>query len=126
MRRPLGAIAALICLLAACKGGPGTVPRVVRSEKPAIAAVTSAKPSPVPVGVKLVQPARTSALEGIVQIDASYIVAQGGGNIVAQGGGNIVAQGGGNIISTNGGGIVAQGGGNIISGNGSALVATGG
>ncbi|MDB5099872.1 MAG: hypothetical protein JWM80_4293 [Cyanobacteria bacterium RYN_339] len=128
MRRPFGAIAALICLLAACKAGPGVVPRVVRSEKPAIAASASAKPStgPVAAAVKLVQPGRTTALDGIVQIDASYIVAQGGGNIVAQGGGNIVAQGGGNIISTNGGGIVAQGGGNIISTNGGGIVAQGG
>jgi putative Ig domain-containing protein len=58
----------------------------------------------------------------LVKAGGGTIVAQGGGNIVAQGGGNIVAQGGGNIVAQGAGNIVAQGGGNVAVKQGSCLI----
>jgi hypothetical protein len=107
---------ALYGLLAACTATPA--PRPVVASRPAASPAPTATPSVLPAAQKLVQPAGTRALAGVVRLDANYIVAQGAGNIVASGAGNIVAQGGGNIISGNGSAI--------ISGNGSAVVATGG
>jgi hypothetical protein len=107
--------------------------KALESQAPTVAATsgtggsgTAIAKGPVTVDVLLPPAGGSTPLAGTIHIDASYIVATGGGNIVAAGGGNIVAAGGGNIVAAGGGNIVAAGGGNIIGINGGNIIASGG
>jgi hypothetical protein len=65
-------------------------------------------------------------LLGTLKMDASYVIAAGGGNVIAPGGGNVIAPGGGNVIAPGGGNVIAAGGGNLIMVGGQVIAAGGG
>ncbi|HEY9722918.1 MAG TPA: hypothetical protein V6D47_12980, partial [Oscillatoriaceae cyanobacterium] len=65
-------------------------------------------------------------ISGLMRIDASYVIAAGGGNVIAAGGGNVIAAGGGNVIAAGGGNVIAAGGGNVIAAGGGNVIAAGG
>jgi hypothetical protein len=65
-------------------------------------------------------------LLGTLKMDASYVIAAGGGNVIAPGGGNVIAPGGGNVIAPGGGNVIAAGGGNLIMVGGNVIAAGGG
>ena len=150
-------------VLGACQAGSGvgTAPRakLVGSVQPSSAglvtpgasATVAASPAAVAIAKLLKPSANTITLSGTVRLDASQLVAQGGGtlatlgeqsvfsagdtrliaqgggNLIANGGGNLIAQGGGNLIANGGGNLIAQGGGNVIVPGGVAsLIAQGG
>jgi hypothetical protein len=150
-------------VLGACQAGSsvGTAPRakLVGSVQPSSAglvtpgasATVAASPAAVAIAKLLKPSANTITLSGTVRLDASQLVAQGGGtlatlgeqsvfsagdtrliaqgggNLIANGGGNLIAQGGGNLIANGGGNLIAQGGGNVIVPGGAAsLIAQGG
>jgi hypothetical protein len=56
-----------------------------------------------------------TTLKGIVKVDASYVIAVGGGNFVSTNSGTVIATGGGNVISVGGGNVISVGGGNVIA-----------
>jgi hypothetical protein len=93
---PVGIVLAA-AFLAACQANvpsraKTTVKATTQSAKPA----ATTKPAAIakPIGVPL---------SGLVQIDANYVIAAGGGNVIAAGGGNVIAAGGGNVIAAGGG-----------------------
>lgn len=59
-----------------------------------------------------------TVVSGTLEMDASYVIAAGGGNVVAGGGGNVIAAGGGNVVSTAGANVIPAGGGNVIAAGG--------
>ena len=94
MRTEITSLLILATLLSACQlKAPGTTAGK-RPVPTAAQPAASTRPAPVPDG---------TILSGLVQIDAHYVVAAGGGNVVAAGGGNVVAVGGGNVIAPGGG-----------------------
>lgn len=103
----------------------------------AVAAAPSAaapKPSPQASG-PLVKPSGAfRALNGAVQLDATYVLAQGAGlvskvkeaSIIRLGDSALIANNSGNLISDNGGGLISDNGGGLISDNGAGLISDNG
>jgi hypothetical protein len=135
--RPLILVAAASALaLGACRAG--TTPTPARSS----AAKTSTTPTPgqgdkVPALLQAPK-GETSALEGRVQVDASYMLAVGGGNtigtgdlLLAAGGGLLSDHGAGligkvKLIANNGGSVVALEDGNVVAPAGTGLISDNG
>ncbi len=123
------------------RGGASSAPRAERSAK-----IAQAGPSAAPSGQAAPRarttfpPVASTAVTGLVKLDASYMVAAGAGNIVAAGAGNIVAAGAGNIVAAgaglaqggadprgardggSGGNLVGMDGGTLIGADGASLV----
>lgn len=110
MRPLIAAGLTTLLLLSACQL-PG-VQTTGRKAGPA-KAVASAKPTVKPSAA--LPTAVDGVLSGTLKMDASYVVAAGGGNVIAAGGGNVIAAGGGNVIAAGGGNVIAAGGGNVIA-----------
>jgi plasmid maintenance system antidote protein VapI len=120
MRRELTGLLALSVMLSACqatvKGVTPRQPSRVASAAPATLPSAGAKlpntvagsPAPVLPGESVV------AVNGLLNMDPSAVIAAGGGNVIAAGGGNVIAAGGGNLIKV-GGDVIAAGGGNVIA-----------
>jgi hypothetical protein len=124
-------LVSLTLLMSACQASLGPASVASRAKKPAATASArpSTRPSTTPASVAIAPsptPLQPSiALTGQVKMDASFVVASGGGNVVAAGGGNVIAAGGGNLIMV-GGQVIAAGGGNVVASGGGNVVAPGG
>jgi hypothetical protein len=136
VRSRLITLALGLTLLAACKAAPVAPAKATKPAKPEAIGASATAVTPGAV-VKLQAPPGAVTLSGKVEIDANYLVAQGGGNVISNDGSSLVAQGGGNlvdgkvevgghIVAQGAGNIVAQGAGNVISHTSSAIVASGG
>jgi hypothetical protein len=136
MRRSLGGLLAISLVVSACQAVPtstaakGKKPTAAASAKPTAAPSSAAttKPFPAPTA-----PIDATAVTGLLKMDASYVIAAGGGNVIAAGGGNVVAAGGGNVIAAGGGNlisvggqVIAAGGGNVVAAGGGNVIAAGG
>ncbi|HEY9721276.1 MAG TPA: hypothetical protein V6D47_04635 [Oscillatoriaceae cyanobacterium] len=121
-------------LLAACQTPVATTTghKLSATTKPSATQTTAASSSPSSVIASSPPPSLaptagpTTLLTGLAEIDASYVIAAGGGNVIAAGGGNVIAAGGGNVIAAGGGNVIAAGGGNVIAAGGGNVIAAGG
>ncbi len=99
-------------------------------EAPAAPVVTSApaarvSQAPVATG-QLLRPAGDSTvLAGSVAVDASYLVAKGGGNILSHNGALIIAAGGASLVGADAASLIAAGAGNLIATGAGNLIAAG-
>jgi hypothetical protein len=128
----------LTMLISACQanlGGvttarkPGTAKPAAGTIKPATGAgvVAPGSGNVIAGGGANVDPNEpVTKLLGTLKMDASYVIAAGGGNVIAPGGGNVIAPGGGNVIAPGGGNVIAAGGGNLIMVGGNVIAAGGG
>lgn len=107
------------CLIVlGCKAPVATGPRT-----PIKAASARPAATPTPSGLSS---GPTTAVSGMLQMDAAYVVSAGGANVVSAGGANVVSAGGGNVISAGGANVISAGGGNVISAGGANVVSSGG
>lgn len=119
MKKSSLALLSLMILLG-CKA-PAAAPTGTKTpSKPAASKpLASTAPSGLPAGP-------TTAIGGLLEMDAGYVVAAGGANVIAAGGANVVAAGGGNVIAAGSANVVAAGGGNVIAAGSANVVAPGG
>jgi hypothetical protein len=126
-----GAWLVIALALAACQLAPGGTPAAKTAERtglaspaPRAAAIAPSKGEPLlaPKGVSRV-------LGGTIAIDASYVVASGGGNVVKLNGqsvvvnnGQVISNDGGTLITNDGGTLLARSAGNVISNDGGTLI----
>lgn len=118
MRLEVTALLALSVMLSACqttvKGVTARQPSRVASSAPALPSGSAKLPGTVAGSPAPVVPAGPSvAVNGLLNMEPSAVIAAGGGNVIAAGGGNVIAAGGGNLIKV-GGNVIAAGGGNLI------------
>jgi hypothetical protein len=113
---------------------PGTAKPAGDAIKPGTGVVAPGSGNVVAGGGANVDPNEpVTKLLGTLKMDASYVIAAGGGNVIAPGGGNVIAPGGGNVIAAGGGNlimvggqVIAAGGGNVIAPGGGNVIAPGG
>jgi hypothetical protein len=120
MRRELTGLLALSVLLSACqatvKGVTPRQPSRAATAAPGALPSSNAKLPGLVAGSPAPQvPAEpATAVNGLLHMDPSAVIAAGGGNVIAAGSGNVIAAGGGNLIKV-GGNVIAAGGGNVIA-----------
>ncbi|HEY9724167.1 MAG TPA: hypothetical protein V6D47_19360 [Oscillatoriaceae cyanobacterium] len=139
MRRYSGATLAALVVLTACQNPNGILerpantghlqpsPTAAPSSKPSATASTPAgkqSPSTPPTSPSPSVP--TMLLTGLVKLDASYLLAAGGGSVIPAGAGNVIPAGAGNVIAAGAGNVIAAGAGNVIAAGAGNVIAAGG
>jgi hypothetical protein len=114
--------------LAACQFAPIATPQSKPVER---ALVASPAATPLALAPQTLQAPKGASrvLAGTIAVDASYIVASGGGNVVKlngqsviAGAGQVISNDGGTLLSKEGGALLARGTGNVISNDGGTLI----
>jgi hypothetical protein len=110
----------LALTLPACQPGAAP-PRAKASTVPTHSAASEAPAAAAPD--LLVAPAGDNrALSGTIALDATNLVATGGGNVISNDGSSLVAQGGGNLLVEAGNAVISNDGSSLISQDGAGLI----